>query len=114
MLLWPALFAEVLFGRQVLRHDTHASSMLPHCAAVAENEEFAGVLSLRIWDARKSFAEWWTRVLLHATYASCYLFIVHSFLIRIVDSLVRLPSIFVFVGSLRSLAATRRLTDVFR
>lgn len=107
MLLRLALFAIVLVWHLRLLHDSHATAMLPHTAAVTGDEQAARVLCLCVCSAEGG-TQWWTRVVLLAAYTSRYLLLFTRVFFRLVVGF----DILVCFRGVRTLAATRLIVRV--
>lgn len=88
--------------------------MLPYCTAIAQDEQLACVFGLRVWQTGECLTQWRARVFLQSANASRYLLFVDGVLVTIFYSFICFARVVVFLGSLGSLASSRRFADVFR
>lgn len=109
-----ALLTIVLIGTLALFHDPDTTAMLPDSTAIAQNEQSAGVLGLRVWDIGEGLAEGRSWVLLMSANAARNLLFVNCFLIIVHDSIHLFGVALLLVGRL-PLTPTRhgRFADVF-
>jgi hypothetical protein len=109
MLLWPAIFTIVLVWTCRFVEDTNTATVLPDTAAVALDEQAAGVVGLRL---RRTigFTERRTGIFLLAAKASGHLlFILGGFFVNVLGGAEE----FGFGGGVGALAATRRFAHFF-
>ncbi len=80
--LRPADLAVVLFRALAFFNNTDASSVLPYAAAVALDEQSAGIVTLRV-DAAEGFTEWRSWVFLLAADAACNILLIACILVDV-------------------------------
>lgn len=114
MLLRSALLTKVLVGSLAFFDYANTAAMLPDATTIAQNEEPADLVGLRVGNVGECFAQRRSWVFLLCAYASCNLFLFNCLFVVVFDSF----GVFgrpLFLGGRLALTTTRhgRFAEVF-